>query len=431
MATVVRTAQNIPWWKEPTKDQWFAFLAAWLGWMLDAFDFTVFLLIMVPIAKYFHVSLLDVTAVFAITLWMRLIGGVAAGWLADRIGRKTPLMVSIAWYSVCNLLAGLAPSFMVLFLFRALLGIGMGAEWPAGAALAMENWPARSRGIMSGVLQQSWPLGFLLSSGIYGLFYNSIGWRGLLIIGILPALSIIFIFFVVKESPISIENRRKQRELRHQFKAPLFELFKPKLLANTVTAWIWLGSAFVIYYTVYGLFATHLEKDLHYSPGLVALPIVLSNAVAFVCGPFWGWVSDRIGRRWGIIIPGAIGAVVTPFYLFPSSYAMAAAAFAIQGAFAGSIYGQQPSYLSERFPTEVRATAGGLCYQGAGFWGALTGPLLTAWAIGLPGGFAMPMLYATIGASVVLVVVLLFGPETKGKVLIAEPELVAAHAVEL
>ena len=152
--------QSVPWWKEPTKDQWHAYVAAWLGWTLDAFDFTIFLLIMVPIAQEFNVPLTEVTAVFTVTLWLRLVGATASGWLADRMGRKTPLMISILWYSICNFIAGFSPTFAFLFLFRALLGIGMGAEWPAGAALAMESWPARSRGFMSGVLQGSWGLGF-------------------------------------------------------------------------------------------------------------------------------------------------------------------------------------------------------------------------------------------------------------------------------
>src|SRR5499427_9719236 len=134
----------------------------------------MFLLIMVPISQEFHVPLTSVAFVLSITLWLRLIGAVASGWLADRVGRKIPLMISIVWYSVANFIAGFSPTFMFLFICRALLGIGMGAEWPAGAALAMEQWPIRSRGFMSGVLQGSWSIGFLLSSVIYGLFFNSI-----------------------------------------------------------------------------------------------------------------------------------------------------------------------------------------------------------------------------------------------------------------
>ena len=125
MAMSMTATAQVPWWKEPTKDQWLAWVAAWLGWTLDAFDFTIFLLIMVPIAQAFDVPLVAVTAVFTVTLWLRLVGATASGWLADRIGRKTPLMISILWYSLCNLAAGLAPSFLLLFFFRALLGIGM------------------------------------------------------------------------------------------------------------------------------------------------------------------------------------------------------------------------------------------------------------------------------------------------------------------
>src|SRR6201990_2120653 len=148
MTTAAATITPIAWWREPTKDQWYAYLAAWAGWTLDAFDFTAFLLIIAPIAKEFDVPVPAVAAVLTITLWMRLIGATASGWLADRIGRKTPLMISIAWYSVCNFAAGLAPSFLLLFLFRALLGIGMGAEWPAGGALAVGAWAGGAGGVL-------------------------------------------------------------------------------------------------------------------------------------------------------------------------------------------------------------------------------------------------------------------------------------------
>ena len=206
MSITLNSSSEIPWWKEPSKEQWKAWIAAWLGWTLDAFDFTIFLLIMVPIAKEFDVPLTAVTVVFTITLWMRLVGATAAGWMADRMGRKTPLMISILWYSLCNFIAGFSPTFAFLFFFRALLGIGMGAEWPAGAALAMESWPARSRGFMSGVLQGSWGLGFALSALAYGFLFDLIGWRGLLWIGILPALVVVWIRFYVNEPAVWVEN---------------------------------------------------------------------------------------------------------------------------------------------------------------------------------------------------------------------------------
>jgi SHS family lactate transporter-like MFS transporter len=419
---------QVPWWKEPTKDQWVAWIAAWLGWTLDAFDFTIFLLIMVPIAESFNVPLIEVTAVFTITLWLRLVGAVGSGWLADRIGRKAPLMISILWYSICNLLAGLSPTFAWLFLFRALLGIGMGAEWPAGAALAMESWPARSRGLMSGLLQGSWSLGFLASSAAYGLLYDKIGWRGLLILGVLPALAVVWIRIYVKEPAVWVENRRIQREQKKEFKAPLFDIFRPRVLSNTLMACLWMASGFIIYYSVYGMFATHLQKDLHLTAAMVAMPIALANLLAFFASGFWGYVADIFGRRWGMIIPAAIGALVTPFYLFPQSYPLVAGAFILQGMFLGAIYGQNPSYLTERFPTEVRATASGFCYHQGAIWAGFTGPLLTYFAVGQPLGFAVPMMVATTGAAIVFVITLLFSPETKGKVLVSELTLVEQPA---
>lgn len=417
MTSLAESAHTVPWWKEPTRQQWSAFIAAWLGWTLDAFDFTIFLLIMVPIAKSFDVRLLDVTAVFTATLWLRLLGATGAGWLADRIGRKTPLMIAILWYSVCNLAAGLAPTFWFLFLFRALLGIGMGAEWPVGASLAMEAWPTRSRGFISGVLQGSWALGFLLSSVIYGLLYSSIGWRGLLLIGVLPAFAVLWVQKNVTESEVWLENRRRQREQQKEVHAPLLDIFRLNMLGNTVSACLWMGSGFVIYYTVFGMFATHLQKDLHFGAGAIALPLALTNACTFVASGFWGWVADRMGRRWGMIIPAAIGMVITPFYLFTTSYPILVAMFSLQGLFLGAIYGQNPSYLSERFPTQVRATASGFCYHQGAIWAGFAGPLLTAWAAGQANGFVIPMLITTLGACVVFIGSLLIGPETKGQVL--------------
>jgi MFS transporter, SHS family, lactate transporter len=420
MATV-ETADTIAWWKEPTKDQWYAWVAAWLGWTLDAFDFTVFLLIMAPIAKAFNVPLVEVTAVFTITLWMRLVGATANGWLADRIGRKAPLMISIAWYSVCNFVAGLAPSFFILFLFRALLGIGMGAEWPAGAALAMETWPVRSRGFMGAVLQGSWGIGFLLSSAIYGLFYNYIGWRGMLLIGIAPALVIIYIRIYVKEPAVWVENKRQQTLQKREVRAPLLSIFKPALLGNTITACVMMGSAFVIYYANYALFATHLQLDLHLSPALVALPIALANTLFFLSAPFWGWVGERIGRRWAIIIPGALGIPIAFIYLMVPDYHWIVFGFAIQGICAtGGMHVQYPAYLSERFPTEVRATASAFTYHQGAIWGGLIGPFLVEYSTSHHVALSGPILVTTVVCLMIFVVAVFLSPETKGKVLVAE-----------
>ncbi len=413
-------AGQVAWWREPTKDQWYAWWAAWLGWTLDAFDFTVFLLIIKPIADEFQVPTTEVTIVFTLTLWMRLVGAVASGWLADRIGRKTPLMISIFWYSICNFIAGFSPTFMFLLIFRTLLGIGMGAEWPAGAALAMEQWPIRSRGFMSGVLQGSWSIGFLLSSVIYGLFFDTIGWRGMLWIGVLPALSIVYIRYFVKEPPIWVENRRLQREEKREVRPPLIRIFQRGMLANTLLACWWMASNFVLYYSIWALFATHLQADLHLTTLGTALPFMFANIASFLGMSFWGWTADIIGRRWAMMIPATIAIFVAPLYLFTSDPLWITVGFGLQGAFGGALYSQLPSYLSERFPTEVRATASAFCYHQGAILGGLVAPVLAYFATTYQIGYAVPMAVGTVVAAISVVIALSLSPETKGQELVAD-----------
>src|SRR3954454_8375769 len=417
----VTDAGRVAWWREPTKDQWIAWWAAWLGWTLDAFDFTIFLLIMVPISQEFQVPLTAVAFVLTITLWLRLVGAVASGWLADRVGRKIPLMISILLYSVANFIVGFSPTFLFLAVFRALLGIGMGAEWPAGAALAMETWPVRSRAFLGAIMQGSWGIGVLLSSAIYGLFYDYIGWRGLLMIGIAPALLIIFIRLFVKEPEIWVENQRQQKEQNRQVRAPLFSIFKPAMLGNTLTTCLMMASAFVIYYANYALFATHLQLDLHLSPALVALPIALANACFFLSSLFWGWLAERIGRLWAIIIPAALGVPTAFLYLLTQDYTLIVIGFALQGLFAcGGMHVQYPAYLSERFPTEVRATAVAFCFHQGAIWGGLISPLLILYATTHQITLSGPILVTTVVGLAIFLTAVLLSPETKGKVLVAD-----------
>ncbi len=420
VASIVAGERPTPWWKEPTKDQWLAFVAGWLGWMLDAFDFTIFFMIMVPISKTFHVPLVDVAWAVSVTLWMRMVGGIANGWLADRIGRKVPLMLSIAVYSVSNCIAGFSPTFWFLFLFRAILGIGMGAEWPVGASLVMESWPVRSRGFIAGVMQGGWGLGFLMAAAAYGLFYDLIGWRGLLWIGVLPAFLLVFIFRYVKEPTIWLENRRQQRTQHREIRVPLFAIFKPGLLGNTLNACWWTVSGSIISYS-FNLFPTHLQTDLHLSPALVAIPIMLTSLAFFLACSSFGWVADRIGRRWTLIMTAATGILLIPLCLLVHSYAFIAIGMLLQGFFtAGGSNSQNASYMTERFPTEVRATASGFCYQTSIGIGGMSVPVITWFATSQHLGFAIPMMVAGVLACVSFIGAVYLGPETKGADLVAE-----------
>jgi SHS family lactate transporter-like MFS transporter len=414
-------SQQVPWWKEPTKDQWYAYVAAWLGWTLDAFDFTVFLLIMPTIAKAFGVSMLEVTFVFTITLWMRLVGATASGWLGDRIGRKAPLMIAILGYSLCNFAAGLAPTFMFLFIARAVLGFFMGAEWPAGSALAMETWPQRSRGFMGGILQGSWGLGFLMSFAIYGLFFNSIGWRGMLIVGVLPALAVVYVRYFVKEPEVWVENKRLQRAQKREVKAPLLSIFRRRMLPNTLNACWWMASGFVTYYSVTVLFATHLQVDLKMSPGAIGQIGVAANLVTFLSSALWGWLADKIGRRAAMIIPAIIAIPLAPVYLLSDNFTLIWWGFVLQGAAAaGGMQGLMATYMNERFPTEVRATASGFCYHQGAIWGGFVAPVIAYFATVWHLGYAIPMMIGTMVFAFSYIIALLAGPETKGKELVAE-----------
>jgi SHS family lactate transporter-like MFS transporter len=392
-----------------------------LGWTLDAFDFTVFLLIMQPIAQAFNVSILSVTFVFTITLWMRLLGATASGWASDRIGRKKPLMIAILGYSLCNFAAGLSPTFMFLFAARAILGLFMGAEWPAGSALAMETWPQRSRGFMGGVLQGSWGIGFMLSFAIYGLFYNSIGWRGMLIVGVLPAFAVLYVRFFVKEPEVWLENRRLQRTQKREVKAPLFSIFKRGMIGNTLTACWWMASGFVTYYSITVLFATHLQVDLHMSPGAIGQVGVAANLVTFLSAAGWGWLADKFGRRAAMIIPALIAIPLAPMYLLTGDFTLIWWGFVLQGAAgSGGMQGQMATYLNERFPTEVRATASGFCFHQGAIWGGLVAPIIAYFATVWGLGYAIPMMIGTMIFALSYILALLVGPETKGKQLVAE-----------
>lgn len=412
-----------PWWREPTKEQWYAFTAAWLGWTLDAFDFTVFLFLLVPIAKEFNADLTLVVLVGSLTMWMRFAGAMASGWMADRMGRRAPLMISILWYSACNFIAGFSPTFIFLLVFRTLLGIGMGAEWPAGAALANESWPVRTRGLMSAVLQGSWALGYLLAAVLYATLYDVVGWRGMLWMGVLPALAVVWIRVYVKEPEVWVENQKKQKEKKAEVKVPVMALFRRGMALNTISCCWWLMSAFTVYYSIFGLFATYLTKELHLTAAQVGWPLAFSNGLTFIASFLWGSLTDSIGRRWAMIIPAIIGAAVAPFYLLTQDYTTLAIAFSIQGAFAGAIYGINPSYTSERFPTEIRATAQAFCYHTGAAVGGFVPPVLTYFAVERHMGFALPMLIGTVGGLISFVITLFFSPETKGKELRADLEL--------
>ena len=177
----------------------------------------------------------------------------------------------------------------------------------------------------------------------------------------------------------------------------------------------------MLYYANYALFATHLQLDLKLSPALVALPIALANTLFFLSSPFWGWMGETIGRRWAIIIPAVLGIPTAFLYLVVEDYNWVVTGFALQGLFAcGGMHVQYPAYLSERFPTEVRATAVGFCYHQGAIWGGLIAPLLVAYATSHQISLSAPILVTTVVCLAIFVTAVYLSPETKGKELVAE-----------
>ncbi len=418
---------SVAWWKEPTRDQWFAWFAACFGWTLDGFDFTIFLFVMAPIAKEFGVSVTALASVLTLTLWLRLVGAVGAGWLADRVGRKYPLMLAILWFSVCNFIAGFSPGFAFLFVVRAALGIGMGAEWPVGASLAMKSWPARSRGLMGGVLHGGFPLGFALASAAYWLLFDAIGWRGLMWICILPAFLCVFILYFVKEPTVWVENRRRQREQKQEIRAPLLAIFRPALLGNTLTACWWVAGTIIVYYSVYALFATWLEAELKVDAAIIATAVLLSNLAGFVSCWVWGGLADLIGRRGSNMIQAAITIVVAPGYLLTHDLNWIIAGIIVQGMFGGTLPDAASAYLTEQFPTEVRSTAIGFCYHAGVVAGGFVPVIISYLAVERHMGFATPMLIATWVGCVSVIAALLVSPETRGKVFVSDLTIRTQH----
>jgi SHS family lactate transporter-like MFS transporter len=272
---------------------------------------------------------------------------------------------------------------------------------------------------MGSFLQTGFMVGFALASVAYGLLFDSIGWRGLLWLGILPAILCVYIRYFVKEPEVWVENRKRQREQKQEVRVPLLAIFKPPLLGNTLTACWWMASAIVVYYSVYGLFATWLQTDFKLAAGVVATPILLSNLAGIL--PYWGWVADRYGRRWSIIIQAMIACLVAPAYLLTNDLTWIIVGFVIQGGFFG---GTLPTlaavYLTERFPTEVRTTAIGFCYHFGAVFGGFVPPVASYFAVEQQMGFAMPMLIGTVIGSLSVIIAMLISPETKGKVLVSD-----------
>lgn len=353
----------------PSKAAWASLLAAWLGWVLDAFDFTVFLLVMPQIAKEFGVTITNTAFSITLTLLVRLLGGFVAGAAADRFGRKWPLMISVVWFSVCDGLIAFAPSFTAIMLLRVLFGFGMGAEWTSGATLAMEAWPKKSRGFASGVLQGGWAVGYLLAGAVSAYVLPHYGWRAMFVVAAVPALLALPIRFFVPES----EEWQKNKHQR----AAAAPKVTSREIRRVAFASFALMFGFAIYFSLVNFLPTLLQKEHGYDAGGVARNVVVFNVGMLVGTALCGYLATRVHPTMAIVASIAFVPFVAPLATgVMGSEHMVVGAF-LTGTFAGGPAGVTPVWLSQIFPEWFRARGVGLVYHLASFGSAFV-PLAVA-----------------------------------------------------
>lgn len=333
------------------------FIACFLGWSLDAFDFFILILCVNALATEFHEKVSAITQAIFWTLAMRPVGAFLFGLMADRFGRRITLMIDIIAYSVFELASAFSPTLPVFLVMRALFGIAMGGEWGVGAALTFETLPAEGRGFFSGLLQEGYVVGYLLAALVYRMLFPMIGWRGMFVVGALPAFLVIYIRTKVEESPAWLQGRVARTEQSRVGKDILSH-------GGVFLFLVVLMFAFNSFsHGTQDLYPTFLERNLHFTPQTTGLIVIIYNVGALLGGILFGTLSERIGRRRAIVIAALLAIPVIPLWAYSRTVPLLALGgflmqFMVQGA-----WGVIPAHLNELSPSDVRGTFPGLAYQ--------------------------------------------------------------------
>lgn len=333
------------------------FIACFLGWSLDAFDFFILTFCISALATQFQAKVSAVTEAVFITLAFRPVGAFLFGRMADRFGRRPALMADIIAYSVFELASAFAPSLKVFMITRALFGIAMGGEWGVGAALAFETLPAERRGFFSGLLQEGYAVGFLMAALVFGTLFKHVGWRGMFVIGALPAFLVIYIRSTVDESAAWLQGRVSKKTDRGPSKDVL------KFLGPFALMTVLMFAFNSFSHGTQDLYPTFLTKGHQLGPHAVMFVAVVANVGALAGGILFGTWSERIGRRRAIVIAALLAIPVIPLWAYSRSVPMLALGgflmqFMVQGA-----WGVIPAHLNELSPAPVRGTFPGFAYQ--------------------------------------------------------------------
>jgi len=387
-----------------------AVVAAYLGWTLDAFDFFILIFVLKDVIREFHSDLSAVSFTVNLTLAMRPVGALLFGLVADRIGRRPTLMADILFYSAVEFACGFAPSLAVLLVLRALYGVAMGGEWGVGASLTMETIPAPARGIVSGILQAGYPSGYLLASLVNWTLYEHIGWRGMFMIGALPALLVLYVRRQVEESPIWLE---REHEHEHEGGA-----FRWNLIARQWKLFLYvivLMTAFNFFsHGTQDLYPLFLQRQHNLNPATVSMIAVIYNVGAILGGLTGGSLSEGIGRKRAIISAALLVLPAIPLWAFARSPAgLAAGAFIVQF-LVQSAWGVVPVHLNELSPRDVRGTFPGFTYQLGNLFASGNLYLQSLIVERSGGNFGLALASVAAIVAVSLSIVTFFGPEARG-----------------
>jgi SHS family lactate transporter-like MFS transporter len=389
------------------------FLACLFGWSLDAFDFFILVFCVSAIASQFQVKVSAIAEAIFITLAMRPIGAFLFGFLADRFGRRRALLLNIFCYSFFELASAFAPSLRAFLVIRGLFGIAMGGEWGVGAALAFETLPAEGRGFFSGLLQEGYALGYLFASFAYGIFFDFIGWRGMFVLGSLPAIPVIYLILTrVKESPAWLEGRTKSTGGDTEVRMGRGIL----TYVGSFLLLVLLMFAFNSFsHGTQDLYPTFLQNNHGFSPRTVGLIAVIYNVGALLGGIVFGSWSEKVGRRRAIIVAAVLAIPAIPLWAYSHSVTMFALGgflmqFMVQGA-----WGVIPAHLNELSPPAVRATFPGFAYQLGNFFASRNSVLqarLTEQRYA--GNYAPVLAWTVVIVATLVAVVTASGREAKG-----------------
>jgi MFS transporter, SHS family, lactate transporter len=366
------------------------FIACFLGWSLDAFDFFILVFCVSALASQFQAKVSAITEAIFLTLAMRPVGAFLFGLMADRFGRRPTLMVDIIAYSVFELASAFAPSLKVFLITRALFGIAMGGEWGVGAALALETLPAEGRGAFSGLLQEGYAVGYLMAALAYAVAFRFVGWRGMFVIGALPAFLVIYIRTKVDESPVW-----KQGQVSREAGGRLGKDILTYL--GTFVFLVVLMFAFNSFsHGTQDLYPTFLQKDHKFTPQTVGMIAIIANVGALLGGIFFGTWSEKIGRRKAIVVAALLTIPLIRLWAYSDTIPMLALGgflmqFMVQGA-----WGVIPAHLNELSPPAVRGTFPGFAYQLGNFLSSWNGVKQARIAEQRYGGVFAPVLAWTV-----------------------------------